>query len=171
MLAAKISISVAMKSEAPALAALRSRVARAMTEEFGQGHWSGQPSKAEVQRQLRASHVLVARQGAEIVGTVRLVRAMPWAFDSSAFTPVAKPLYVLGLAVAPSCRDRGVGRQVMEAAKQTARDWRAQALWLDAYEHPAGAGAFYEKCGFRKVGRTEYREVPLGYFEWLVPVD
>jgi len=44
----------------------------------------------------------------------------------------------------------------------------AEALWLDAYEHAAGAGPFYMKCGFRKVGRTQYREVPLGYFEWLV---
>jgi GNAT superfamily N-acetyltransferase len=56
----------------------------------------------------------------------------------------------------------------MDAAKDTARSWHAQALWLDAYEHRAGAGRFYEKCGFSKVGRTKYREVPLIYYEWLV---
>ena len=157
-----------MMSEARALAALRSAVARGMTQQYGEGHWSACPSKAEVVRQLRASNVLVARRGAELIGTVRLVRALPWAIDSSAFTPVAKPWYVLGLAVSPEWRGQGVGRQLMDAAKETARSRGAQALWLDAYEHQAGAGPFYMKCGFRKVGRTAFREVPLIYFEWLI---
>lgn len=158
---------MAKPSEARALAALRSAVAQGMTERFGQGHWSARPGKAEVLRQLRASHVLVARQGDELIGTVRLVRVLPGIIDSSAFTPVEKSLYVLGLAVAPRCRGQGIGQQLMEATKQTARDWGAQALWLDAYEHAAGAGPFYVKCGFRKVGRIEHRDVPLNYFEWL----
>jgi GNAT superfamily N-acetyltransferase len=166
---ATISISAATSSEARALAALRTAVARRMTEQFGEGHWSACPSKAEVARQLRASHVLVARASSELVGTVRLVRALPWVIDSSAFTPVARPWYVLGLAVAPQCRGRGVGRQLIEASKNTARSRDAQALWLDAYDHPAGAGPFYVKCGFRKVGRTEQGEVPLCFFEWLPP--
>jgi GNAT superfamily N-acetyltransferase len=138
-----------------------------MTRQFGEGHWSRCPAKAEVVRQLRASHVLVARRDSEIIGTVRLVRAMPWAIDSSSFTPVATPLYVLGLAVSLDCRGKGIGRSLMDAAKDTARSWHAQALWLDAYEHRAGAGPFYMKCGFQKVGSTKYREVPLVYFEWL----
>jgi GNAT superfamily N-acetyltransferase len=162
------SICAATLGEARALAALRSAVARAMTEQFGAGHWSACPSKAEVMRQLRASHVLVARQDVELIGTVRLVRALPWAIDSSAFTPVAKPWYVLGLAVAPQYRGRGVGRELMETAKNTARASGAEALWLDAYEHQAGAGPFYLKCGFRKIGRTQHGAVPLSFFEWLV---
>ena len=139
-----------------------------MSERYGQGPWSACPSQAEVARQLRASHVLVARQGAGIIGTVRLVRALAGLFDSSAFTPVAQPWYVLGLAVAPEFRGAGVGRQLIVAARETARSRGAQALWLDAYEHPAGAGSFYFKCGFRQVGRTEHADVPLLLFEWLV---
>jgi len=166
---ARISISPASMSDARELVALRSAVARGMTGTFGEGHWSVCPSKAEVVRQLRASHVLVARHDSEIVGTVRLVRALPGIFDSKSFTPVQSALYVLGLAVAAKCRGQGVGRQLMEAAKETACSWGAQALWLDAYDHEAGAGPFYLKCGFRSVGRTEYLEMPLIYFEWSVP--
>jgi GNAT superfamily N-acetyltransferase len=165
---AQTSISVATSGEARALAALRAAVAHGMTEQFGAGHWSACPSKAEVLRQLRASHVLVARRDAQLIGTVRLVRALPWAIDSSAFTPVAKPWYVLGLAVAAQYRGQGVGRKLMEAAKNTATSWGAEALWLDAYEHEAGAGPFYAKCGFRKVGGTQHGGVPLSFFEWLV---
>jgi predicted N-acetyltransferase YhbS len=162
-------ISVASLSDARALTALRTAVARGMTEKFGEGHWSASPTKADVVRQIRASRVLVARADAGIVGTVRLITARPWAIDSSCFTLVTKPLYVLGLAVSPEHRDKGVGRHLMDAAKDTARSLHAEALWLDAYEHSAGAGPFYMKCGFRKVGSTKYREMPLSYYEWLVP--
>ena len=166
-ISSSISVSTAGRGDARPLAALRSAVANDMTDEFGPGHWSQCPSGAEVTKQLRASHVLVARCDSGIVGTVRLARAMPWAIDASAFTPVKTALYVLGLAVSPQWRGKGIGRQLMNAAKDTARAWHAQALWLDAYQHRAGAGPFYLKCGFRKVGATKYREVPLDYFEWL----
>jgi len=161
------TISVASSGDARALAALRCAVAQEMTRQFGDGHWSALPSQAEVLRQLRASHVLVARVGAEIVGTVRLVRPVLGAIDSSAFSPAENPLYVLGLAVAPQSRGLRIGRQLMEAAKDHARSSGAQALWLDAYEHEAGAGPFYSQCGFTQVGGTTHRGVPLSYFEWL----
>ena len=163
-----ISISLATPSDAAALATLRTSVAHAMTQQFGKGDWSATPSEPEVVKQLRASRVLVARRDAEIIGTVRLARALPWAIDASAFTPVTTALYVLGLSVAPHVRGQGVGRQLMDSAKEAARAWPAEAVWLDAYDHVAGAGPFYLKCGFRQVGRTKHREMPLIYYEWLV---
>ena len=164
----KASISVATPRDARALVALRTAVAQDLTQKFGEGHWSACPSRADVVRQVRASHVLVARRAEEIIGTVRLTTAKPWAIDSSCFTPVTSAFYVLGLAVTPEARGQDVGRDLMEAAKDAARSRSAEALWLDAYDHIAGAGPFYMKCGFRKVGRTQYREVPLIYYEWLV---
>jgi GNAT superfamily N-acetyltransferase len=160
-------ISAATNGDVRALVALRTAVAEGMTEKFGEGHWSAVPSKADVQRQLLASHVLVARREGEVVGTVRLATARPWALDSITFTRVSSALYVLGLAVAPEARGLDIGRQLMEAAKEVVRSGPADALWLDAYDHAAGAGPFYMRCGFSKVGRTRYREVPLVYYEWV----
>jgi GNAT superfamily N-acetyltransferase len=163
------AISAATIRDAHALVTLRTAVAHDMTRRYGAGHWSTCPSNAEVKRQLRASRVLVARRNADIIGTVRLARALPGAFDSSAFSPVAMALYVLGLAVAPEARGQGVGRRLMDAAKDTARSMAANALWLDAYDHAAGAGRFYLANGFRAVGGTKRDAVPLIYYEWLVP--
>jgi GNAT superfamily N-acetyltransferase len=161
------AIAVAGVRDASELVELRVRVAQGMTVEFGEGHWSACPRKADVLRQLRASHVFVAREDQRIIGTVRVTRALPGLIDSAAFAPVKTALYVLGLAVAPEARGRGVGRVLMEAAKGLARTWPADALWLDAYDHPAGAGAFYKKCGFRPVGRGASGVVPLTFYEWL----
>lgn len=110
--------------------------------------------------------MLVARQGADIVGTVRLIQANPVLFDASAFTPVSVALYLIGLAVAPQARSQGVGGELVEECKSIARAWPAQALWLDTYDHAAGAGRFYEERGFRNVGRTVLRDAPVRYYEW-----
>lgn len=153
--------------DARALADLRGGVAREMTRVFGEGHWSPCPSKAEVVRQLRASQVLIASRGEEIIGTVRLARVLPGVIDSESFTKVDTALYVLGLAVSPDARRQGVGRSLIEAAKESARTWPADALWLDAYDHVAGAGAFYQACGFRAVGASSKGVIPLIFYEWL----
>jgi hypothetical protein len=39
----------------------------------------------------------------------------------------------------------------MQHAESLAQEWGARAVRLDAYEGPAGAGAFYQKCGYRLV--------------------
>jgi GNAT superfamily N-acetyltransferase len=163
----EISIRVATAQDASGLAALRAVIARDMTAQHGDGGWSVIPGKATVMRQIRASHVLIARVADEIVGTVRLMPANSRAFDSSAFTPVMLALYVFGLAVAPSSRHLGVGRRLMDAAKAALAAWPAGALWLDAYDGAAGAGPFYRRCGFREVRRGSFNGVPLIYFEWL----
>jgi GNAT superfamily N-acetyltransferase len=161
----KLSIDSATPRDAAALVVLQNRVADGMTREFGAGPWSAHTSAPQVLKQMRASQVLVARQGGDIIGTVRLITPHTHAFDTRAFTPVDRALYVLGLAVSLEFRNLGVGRQLLAAARQSACDRAAQALWLDAYEHAAGAGPFYLRCGFRKVGPAPGGEVPLMFYE------
>ncbi len=162
-----ITIGRAIPDDAGAIAVLRTRVADGMTSEFGAGHWSASTSKLLVLRQMRASTMLVARCGHGIVGTVRLATVSP-AFDANAFgfTPASYALYVLGLAVASEWRRQAVGRMLMEAARTTARERGAEALWLDVYDHAAGAGPFYERCGFRRVGSAPGGEIPLTFYEF-----
>lgn len=165
-----LTLDAATPTDAPDITALRNAVADDMAIRFGAGPWSVHTSLALVIKQMRASQMLVAREDGAIIGTVRLVTPHIHAFDASAFTPAENPLYVLGLAVSPERRKCGAGRMLMEAAERAARERGAQALWLDAYEHAAGAGSFYERCGFRKVGPAPGAEIPLAFFEKALSV-
>lgn len=163
-----MTFELATEADAGALTALHSAVAGHLTRQYGEGHWSSSASEGSVRRNLLASRVIVARDDEGIAGTVRLTKRKPWAIDPKLFTPVTTPLYVVDMAVRPSAQRTGIGRRLIEETRAIARAWPAHALRLDAYDAPAGAGAFYARCGFREVGRAEYRTVPLVYYEMLI---
>jgi GNAT superfamily N-acetyltransferase len=103
-----------------------------------------------------------------VVSVFRLQTKKPWAIDASYFTPVKRPLYLTDMAVTPSEQGQGIGRAAMEDAEQIARAWPAEAIRLDAYDAPAGAGPFYAGCGYSERGRREYKGTPLVYYERLL---
>jgi GNAT superfamily N-acetyltransferase len=159
---------LATAADAPAIAALRMAAADTLTREYGPGHWSSAVSERGVLHAMRTSRVYVMRRGDEIVATLRLATKKPWAIDTSYFTDCKRPLYLTDMTVAPSSQRRGIGRLCVDAARELARTWPGDAIRLDAYDAVAGAGPFYQKCGFREVGRVTYRGTPLVYFEMLI---
>jgi GNAT superfamily N-acetyltransferase len=158
----------AAPEDAAYIAALHTSVAEHLTRKHGAGPWSSRTTERGVLYALRISRVFVAREGAEIVGTLRLATKKPWAIDPSYFTKCRRPLYLLGMAVAPAKQRQGIGTHLLEQAKEVARAWPADAVRLDAFDSAAGAGAFYAKCGWTEVGRAVYRNTPLIYFEFLL---
>ena len=149
----------ATDSDAAAIASLRNSVSRHLTREFGKGHWSGEVTTRGVLRGFQSSRVLVARDGADVVATLRLTTRKPWAIDLTYFTAVAKrrALYLVDMAVEPKRQRQGMGRRLLESAREIARAWPAVAIRLDAYDAAAGAGSFYARCGFQEMGRVTYR--------------
>ena len=154
--------------DAPALAKLHTAVANHLTLQHGRGPWSSSTSEKGVLYAMRASRIFVAREGAEIIATLRLTTKKPWAIDTSYFTKCDHPLYLLAMAVTPSRQRQGVGKKCLEAARRIAKAWPADALRLDAYDAKAGAGPFNALCGFTEVGRASYRNTPLIYYEMLL---
>jgi GNAT superfamily N-acetyltransferase len=163
----KFSLQPAAASDAAALAALHTAVADHLTEAHGHGPWSSKVSEKGVSFAMRTSRVFVARIGEEIVSTLRLAIKKPRAIDTSYFSESRKPLYLLAMAITPARQRQGLGRACLEEVKRIAKDWPADALRLDAYDAKAGAGGFYERCGWRETGRATYRGAPLIYFEIL----
>jgi GNAT superfamily N-acetyltransferase len=160
-----LKLQPAKTSDATALAALHTAVADHLTQLHGRGPWSSQSSEKGVLFAMCNSKVFVARDGGEIIGTLRLAVKKPWAIDVDYFTPARKPLYLLAMAIAPARQRKGLGAQCLAEAKRIAQAWPADAIRLDAYDAAAGAGGFYERCGFAECGRATYRGAPLIYYE------
>jgi GNAT superfamily N-acetyltransferase len=117
---------------------------------------------------MRTSHVLIAREGREMIATFRLATKKPWAIDTNYFTRCCKPLYLLAMAVTPTRQRQGIGRICLEEATRVALALGADAIRLDAYDAAAGAGSFYAHCGYAERGRISYRNTPLIYYELLL---
>src|SRR5271170_1635184 len=95
----RLSFQQANAGDAAELAALHTSVADHLTEKHGQGAWSSKASEKGLLFAMRVSKVFVAREGSEIVGTLRLATKKPWAIDTSYFATCRKPLYLLAMAV------------------------------------------------------------------------
>jgi GNAT superfamily N-acetyltransferase len=172
-----LSFADATPEDAAALAEMRTAVADRLTQEHGRGPWSSAVTERGVLHGLHAhSRVLVASSGAapgnlspgSLLGSLRLVTKKPWAIDVAYFTAVRRPLYLVDMAVTPGRQRQGIGRRLLAEASVVARAWPGDAIRLDAFDGPAGAGDFYARCGFREVGRVIYRGTPLVYFEHLL---
>ena len=162
-------LALATPDDVGALAALQRAVADDLTRWHGPGPWSSHGTERGVLHAMRTSQVLVARERGRIVATLRLQTKKPWAIDVSYFTRVARPLYLLSMAVAPARQRKGIGRQCLSEAARLARVGEADAIRLDAFDGLAGAGPFYARCGYAERGRATYRTVPLIYYEQLLP--
>jgi GNAT superfamily N-acetyltransferase len=161
-------VGAAAAGDAQSIASMRTAVADDLTAKYGHGHWSFGVTEGSVLEGIRTSCVLIARNDTGIVGTLRLATKRPWAIAREYFARGRRPLYLSDMAVDPRRQRQGIGRRLLEEARTTAGKWPADAIRLDAYDAPAGAGAFYAKCGFREVGRAAYHGVPLVYFELLL---
>jgi hypothetical protein len=56
----------------------------------------------------------------------------------------------------------------MAEVEKIARAWPTDAIRLDSYDAPAGAGGFYASCGYREVASVVYRDVPLIHHECVL---
>ena len=117
----------------------------------------GWRSAADERRYLRAirryPHAAVFVAEAEdgtVVGRLSIARDQH---------PASRHVADLGLMVAQSHRRRGVGRALLAAAADWARDQDVQKLELHVFPHNEGAIALYEQFGFVREGyrKRHYR--------------
>lgn len=165
ILDAKLSIRVAVAADAAEIAALRVAAANDLTERFGEGFWSSAATEKGVLQAMKQGKVLIATRAGTIVGTLALSTKKPWAIDASYFSKAKTPVYLTSMAVDPKLQGKGVGREMLVAAAEIVRGWPGHAIRLDAFDAEAGAGRFYEKCGYVERGRVVFRSVPLIYYE------
>ncbi len=93
------------------------------------------------EKQLRAGAVMVLLAGAGPDGFAQL-RFRPWVYSDGLHS------YLEELYVMPSMRGRGLGRTLLEAAMEAARDEGATQMELGTSESDVAARALYESAGF-----------------------
>jgi GNAT superfamily N-acetyltransferase len=164
----RLRFSDARPDDAPVIAGLQNAASGALVARFGDGHWGSLVTERGVAHPREHARTRVGKIGKRIVTVLRLGARKPWAIDVAYFTPVDRPLYLTGMAVAVALQGRGVGRRALAAAEAGARDWDAPASRRDADDAPAGGGGFYAACGYADRGRVTYRNTPLAYYERLL---
>lgn len=147
----------AVPADAPRLAALArwvwldSYAEGGVTEAFA-GYLDAAFTPAAFRQLLQDAQraLWVAEDADALCGMAQLCRAAPApvAADRPAPDVELERLYV-----APRCTGRGLGRQLLAAARGT---WPQQALWLSVWVGNAGARRFYEREAGRRVGETDF---------------
>lgn len=163
-----ILLQPATEGDIAGLVALRTAVNDCLIARFGKGYWAAGLTERGVRFAMSMGTVYVAHHEGQVIATLTLSTRKPWAIDAKYFSVSKRPLYLSSMEVSPVHQLDGVGRQCLDEARRLSKEWRADAIRLDAYDTGAGAGDFYRKCGFREVGRATYRNAPLIYFEMLV---
>ncbi|TQF06255.1 GNAT family N-acetyltransferase [Kitasatospora acidiphila] len=88
---------------------------------------------------------LVAERNGRVVGFIRQVPPTPLATNQHV-------RQVQGLVVDPAARGHGIGRALVEAACESARDQGARRMTLRVLGHNQPARRLYERCGFAVEG-------------------
>lgn len=140
-----------------------------LTTRFGHGHWSNVRAVETLQKYASNGTLHIVEADAGPVATLRLTDRKIGFYKKGWFARPQDPAgYLLDMAVHSDHQRRGIGRQAMELAERLARRDGLLAVRLDAYKGHAGAGKFYEKCGYRLVHESAMRGVALQYFEKLL---
>jgi len=162
----KVTLDAASAEDAADLVALHTAVNEDLAARYGI-----QPaavSERGILFSMKWGTVYLARDRGKPIATLRLSTRKPWAIDRKYFAGCTRPLFLTSMAVHPKMQGKGVGRECLAQAARFAREWPADAIFLDADDRRWGAGGFYAKCGYREVGRGTYRVEPLIYYEMLL---
>ena len=175
----KLAVTEATETDVREILALRLAVDAERERRFGDDRWSPPISEGSVRRFFKGprtrksdgatlAKVLVGRKRGQIVALIGMQTKKPWGFDLKYFTKAPCAVYLHDVEVSPKHQGEGLGRQLIAASLDAARAWPVNTVRVSAYDGASGAGPFYEKCGFRDVGRVTYRTTPLIFFEILL---
>lgn len=165
-----IALRMTKRADADVVRAIRLAAADHLTALHGRGHWSEVFTIATIRKHVVDKPVYLVEQARAPIATFELQTLNPNWYNKRWFANPGDPAhYLFNMAVLPASQRQGIGSSIMaEIEQMTVQDNRS-ALRFDAYDAAAGAGTFYEKCGYRKVHSGPFNGVALIYFEKVLP--
>lgn len=129
----------------------------AVTADFPHWHEEDHPSRAEIQAWVDADDLYLARErgSGQVAGVVALDHRAPGGYAQAAWAVQAQRhevLVVHALGVCPDFLGRGVGRFLVDASLDVARQKGCRAVRLDTYVENLPARRLYARCGFTDLG-------------------
>lgn len=124
------------------------------------GHLDGEhgyrATLADVAGRASAGEILVAVDGAEVVGAVLLVRS------GSAYAEIARPgeAEFRMLAVAPKAQRRGIGERLVRACLDRARAAGATSVVISARDFVVAPLRLYARMGFVRIPERDWSPKP-----------
>jgi len=124
-------------------------------------------SPATTHERAASGTTFLAEDGDQIVGVITLHP------DDDTLLYRQPGVQVIGpFAVHPNRQSEGIGRSLLEAVENEARQQKLTAIALDTAEPAEDLLAFYERAGFREVGQLKrqskvYRSVLMA--KWIAP--
>ena len=145
---------------------IRLRAAEDLTARYGVGHWSGVSTLRTLKKRALEQPIFAIENDGAMVGTFTLSEKKIGFYRKSWFAQPEDPaIYLTDMAIDPAEQRKGSGRWCMKRIESIARSSGLRAVRFDAYDAPAGAGAFYRKCGYTRVHRGSIGATALEYYE------
>ena len=94
---------------------------------------------------------LLAYAEKELIGYVKLAAGPPPDHDA-----VVKPVEVSRIYVASHMLGRGIGTRLMQLTLRECRQLGYETVWLGVWDRNRKARKFYERCGYRKIGKKSF---------------
>lgn len=105
------------------------------------------PEKFLTKFKSQEESFFVAELSNNIIGYIELVKNRPCPFDAN------KTLEIDTLYIMPSFHGYGIGPTLLSAALKHHKFQGYQSIWLSTWHKNINAIRFYEKSGFRKLGK------------------
>jgi ribosomal-protein-alanine N-acetyltransferase len=122
---------------------------------FGQGAW---PRSVYVEELSASDRVyLAATEGGRLVGYAGVA--------------LGRDAEIMTIGVAPPWQGRGIGRRLLEALLDAARNARAQRVFLEVRASDERAQRLYARAGFRSVGLRRAYYQPEGVDAVVMRLD
>lgn len=121
-----------------------------------EAHLAANLSEIAFKEILSRDFILVAVNDEKIIGFVQFGKANGNDQTISIHDWAIKRLYVLR-----NFQNKGIGGQLMQRSLDKMKAKKADRVFLDVWEHNAGAIRFYQRYGFAVVGRRKF-EVASG---------
>ncbi|MEN1935344.1 GNAT family N-acetyltransferase [Paenibacillus sp. 102] len=95
------------------------------------------PSEAQIQAYLQRGLIYVAKEEENVIGVYVLLETRPQTME------------IMNLAVLEEMQGKGIGRQLLQHAMQTAKEHHMHTLGIGTGNSSVTQLALYQKCGFR----------------------